>query len=184
MDNHTVHGTANVISNLGDICTCFLPPNTTAALQILDLLINGPIKAHIRKEKATKIFEAFQEKRREYFQMAETDRDKLEFKMPRTTKAEAITNFLKWLQEHCQENEKMKKKVKDKFCELGMAPKENDNGDLEWTDIERLSAGVNCGTVSNFCTEYLDIDEGPENDNNDDDDDDYYNDYDNETTQV
>jgi hypothetical protein len=67
------------------------------------------IKARIRKEKATKIFEGFQAKRREYFQMAEMDLDKLEIKMPMTTKGEAITNFLKWLQEHCQENEKMKK---------------------------------------------------------------------------
>ena len=61
-----------------------------------------------------------------------------------------------------------------------MTPKEMPNGDLEWSDIAKLSAGVNCGAISNFCAEQLDVDEGPENNNEINND----NGHDNETTQV
>jgi len=37
----------------------FLPPNMTSELQVLDLVVNGPIKAHIRKLRATRICKYF-----------------------------------------------------------------------------------------------------------------------------
>ena len=41
------------------IHTAFLPPNMTGLLQVLDLVVNGPIKAHIRRIRALRIVQAF-----------------------------------------------------------------------------------------------------------------------------
>jgi len=161
MDNHSAHKTANVKAALGTIEACYLPPNTTAALQILDLLVNGPIKAHIRKEKAQKIFDAFQRTRRKYQEMNEEERKTLTFKMPTTTKAEAITNYVKWAEENLQNSAKMKESITAKFYDLGMAPKMKEDGTLHWKKIDRLTQSINCGTMSNYIPEFMEFDEGP-----------------------
>ena len=39
----------------------FLPKNMTGELQVLDLVSNGPLKAHIRKKRANTLYKSFQE---------------------------------------------------------------------------------------------------------------------------
>jgi hypothetical protein len=43
-----------------DIDVAFLPPNMTSELQVLDLVVNGPLKAHIRTKRANRLYDAFQ----------------------------------------------------------------------------------------------------------------------------
>jgi DDE superfamily endonuclease len=42
------------------IDVAFLPPNMTSELQVLDLVVNGPLKAHIRTIRANRLYAAFQ----------------------------------------------------------------------------------------------------------------------------
>ena len=60
-DNCGCHKTAaieQVMKDL-DIKVACLPPNMTAILQVLDLVVNGPLKAHIRNNRARKIVKCF-----------------------------------------------------------------------------------------------------------------------------
>jgi DDE superfamily endonuclease len=50
----------HIMSKLGINVAC-LPPNMTAILQVLDLVVNGPLKAHIRNNRANKIVQCFKE---------------------------------------------------------------------------------------------------------------------------
>ena len=63
MDNCGCHKT-DVIINLFKqlkIDMALLPPNMTDLLQVLDLVVNGPIKAHIRTLRAKRLLHAFQD---------------------------------------------------------------------------------------------------------------------------
>lgn len=61
MDNCGSHKTETVdlvMKSIG-INLALYPPNMTAILQILDLVINGPLKAHVRNLRAWRIVAAF-----------------------------------------------------------------------------------------------------------------------------
>ena len=61
-DNCGCHKTTlvdDVISELGVQIAC-LPPNMTGILQVLDLVVNGPLKAHTRNLRGARIVECFQ----------------------------------------------------------------------------------------------------------------------------
>ena len=62
-DNCGCHKTAvvdDVISELGVQIAC-LPPNMTGILQVLDLVVNGPLKAHTRNLRGARIVDSFQD---------------------------------------------------------------------------------------------------------------------------
>ena len=62
-DNCGCHKTTvvdEVIQDMGIQVAC-LPPNMTGVLQVLDLVVNGPLKAHIRNLRGARIVECFQE---------------------------------------------------------------------------------------------------------------------------
>ena len=62
-DNCGCHKTAlvdDVINSLQIHVAC-LPPNMTGILQVLDLVVNGPLKAHSRKLRGSRIVACFQE---------------------------------------------------------------------------------------------------------------------------
>ena len=42
-----------------DIDVAYLPPNMTAILQVLDLVVNGPLKSHVRQLRAKRIVRSF-----------------------------------------------------------------------------------------------------------------------------
>ena len=61
-DNCGCHKTSlvdDVIVELGVQVAC-LPPNMTGVLQVLDLVVNGPLKAHTRNLRGSRIVECFQ----------------------------------------------------------------------------------------------------------------------------
>ena len=57
---HKTDTVDNVISSLQVRVAC-LPPNMTGVLQVLDLVVNGPLKAHSRKLRGSRIVASFQE---------------------------------------------------------------------------------------------------------------------------
>jgi hypothetical protein len=63
MDNCPSHCTQFIKNELtnNSIDYALFPPNMTAILQILDLVVNGPIKAHTRKKNALRTYYQFQE---------------------------------------------------------------------------------------------------------------------------
>ena len=54
-----------VISVLGVQIACLLP-NMTGALQVLDLVVNGPLKAHTKNLRGARIVESFQAFKKKY----------------------------------------------------------------------------------------------------------------------
>lgn len=61
MDNCGVHkgDCLDAIYEEANVEVGYLPPNMTYILQVLDLVVNGPIKAHIRRLRAHRIVEYF-----------------------------------------------------------------------------------------------------------------------------
>ena len=49
---------SNALSEFNIRVAC-LPPNMTAILQVLDLVVDGPLKAHVRNNIANKVVECF-----------------------------------------------------------------------------------------------------------------------------
>ena len=62
---HKVDVVEKQISDMG-VHVALLPPNMTAILQVLDLVVNGPLKAHIRHLRAMVIVESFKEFKAKY----------------------------------------------------------------------------------------------------------------------
>jgi DDE superfamily endonuclease len=57
------HKTTSVMEVIGEIGVdvAFLPKNMTGELQVLDLVVNGPLKAHVRTNRANVLYQSFQE---------------------------------------------------------------------------------------------------------------------------
>ena len=62
-DNCGSHKTTCVYETIEKIGVdvAFLPKNMTGELQVLDRVVNGPLKAHIRKSRANTLYKSFQE---------------------------------------------------------------------------------------------------------------------------
>lgn len=63
MDNCGLHKSPTLqrIYEEANVTVGFLPPNMTYILQVLDLVVNGPLKAHMRELRALRILEYFRE---------------------------------------------------------------------------------------------------------------------------
>lgn len=57
--SHHTSSVTDVIHETG-IDVAFLPPNMTSELQVLDLVVNGPIKSHIKNKRAIRLYDSFQ----------------------------------------------------------------------------------------------------------------------------
>ena len=78
------------------IYTAWLPPNMTGMLQVLDLVVNGPIKAHFRNIRARRIVDAFRQFREDYAREMEKPiglRQRLKFKPPKPSYQEAMQDL-------------------------------------------------------------------------------------------
>ena len=60
-DNCGSHRTSSVRDTIleTDIDVAFLPPNMTSELQVLDLVVNGPIKSHVKNKRAERLYDSF-----------------------------------------------------------------------------------------------------------------------------
>jgi hypothetical protein len=97
-DNCGCHKTAivdSVINSLQIHVAC-LPPNMTGELQVLDLVVNGPLKAHSRKLRGSRIFACFQ-KFAELYNLESlkppAEREILEFEPPKPDMYEGIQDL-------------------------------------------------------------------------------------------
>ena len=57
--SHKTRTVRDVIDEIG-IDVAYLPRNMTSELQVLDLVVNGPRKAHIRTNRANRLYNSFQ----------------------------------------------------------------------------------------------------------------------------
>ena len=103
MDNCGVHQTAAIKKLLkdADIVVMFFPPNMTGYLQMLDLVVNGPIKNHLRNQRALVIYNAFQEHIAAYYaehdKTDEEGREEVRFRPPKPNMLDAIQQLLSCL---------------------------------------------------------------------------------------
>ena len=101
IDNCGLHQTAAVKQLLKDakIEVMFFPPNMTGYLQMLDLVVNGPIKNHLRNQRALVIYNAFQEHIKAYYEehdkTDEEGRDEMRFRPPKPNMLVAIQQLFK-----------------------------------------------------------------------------------------
>lgn len=74
------------------------PKNTTSILQVMDLVVNGPIKQHVRRQRAediVKAFALFQQAYLEECQRIGSDHCDMHFDPPKPTMNDAILDLLK-----------------------------------------------------------------------------------------
>ena len=97
-DNCGCHKTAivdSIINGLQIHVAC-LPPNMTGELQVLDLVVNGPLKAHSRKLRGSRIVACFQ-KFAELYKLESlkppAEREMLEFEPPKPDMYEGIQDL-------------------------------------------------------------------------------------------
>lgn len=84
----------------------FLPENMTGELQVLDLVVTGPLKAHIRSNRAKRLYRSFHEYKVERVvdsNLPRVQRKKLNFNPPKPTMNEGIQDLLRLFKEEMTE---------------------------------------------------------------------------------
>ena len=150
-DNCGCHKTAaieHIMSELGINVAC-LPPNMTAILQVLDLVVNGPLKAHIRNNRANKIVKCFKEYKVLFDENARRDvneRVVLNFVAPKPDMMECVDNLIQLFGPDGDfQKQKFKNDVISSFIKTGTTPCNLDeNGVPNFVDYKEESI---CGTM-------------------------------------
>jgi hypothetical protein len=107
-----------------NIDVAFLPPNMTSELQVLDLVVNGPLKAHIRTIRANRLYEAFQQYKiagAEDQKLEHSIRLNLEVNPPKPTMLEGIKDLILLFKEQFTA-EKFKDYINRTFIKTGTLP--------------------------------------------------------------
>ena len=149
-DNCGSHKTASVMQVIREIGVdvVFLPKNMTGELQVLDLVVNGPLKAHIRTNRANRLYNCFQS----YKEAKAVDsafpahlRKNLDFTPPKPTQLEGIKDLILMFEEQFTE-EKFKCCINRTFIKTGTLPinTENDTGQIKFSKYEKVAS---CGTM-------------------------------------
>jgi DDE superfamily endonuclease len=125
-DNCGSHKTACVrdVIRETNIDVAFLPPNMTSELQVLDLVVNGPLKAHIRTIRANRLYAAFQEyklARNADQKLPPSERLNLDFNPPKPTMIEGIKDLLLLFKEQFTEA-KFRECINRTFTKTGTLP--------------------------------------------------------------
>ena len=147
-DNCGCHKTSmvdEVISELGVQIAC-LPPNMTGVLQVLDLVVNGPLKAHTRNLRGARIVESFQAFSKVYAEEMKKDvheRTVPVFKPPKPEMLQGITDLFDLFAKGFKEN-KFVQGVKRSFINTGCVPIDEES-DVP-TFIEYSKNNI-CGTM-------------------------------------
>ena len=127
-DNCGCHKTASIEEILSelDIKVACLPPNMTAILQVLDLVVNGPLKAHIRNSRAKKIVKVFKEYKvlvDENALKIPCERKRLIFKAPKPDMFECIEDLIHLFgPDGSFQKEKFKNGISTSFQKTGTTP--------------------------------------------------------------
>jgi hypothetical protein len=96
MDNFSAHATKPIYALMKEfgIQEAFFPPNMTHILQVCDLIINGPIKRHVRTQRALKTYHAFQAWLDAYAEMSAAQKRRAKFKPPAPDLAVGILELI------------------------------------------------------------------------------------------
>ena len=103
--SHKTNSVKDIIEET-DIDVAFLPPNMTAELQVLDLVVNGPIKAHVKNKRARRLYDSFQEykiKRLADMNLPRNQRKNPDFMPPRPTMIEGMRDLILLFQDQFTE---------------------------------------------------------------------------------
>ena len=133
MDNVSSHKVdlLDAIFKEANVEVGYFPPNMTQFLQVLDLIINGPLKAHVRRKRGENILQYF----RHYKQLYNSEMDKPEdertmpkWNPPKPTVQECILELINVMydDEESTFNEKrFQDKVQSTFLATGTIPRED-----------------------------------------------------------
>lgn len=118
-----------------------LPKNTTGILQVLDLVVNGPMKAWVRKLRATRIVEAFIKWRDGWSASyaGGAARPAAKFAPPAPTLPQAITDLLLLFRTGFKED-KFQGGIRKSFVKTGCAPKEGATDQLDFNLYEESNS--------------------------------------------
>ncbi len=146
-DNCGSHKTSCVRDIIEEVCidVAFLPPNMTSELQVLDLVVNGPLKAHIRTKRANRLYNAFQtykEARVENSKLEKSLRQNLDFDPPRPTMTEGILDLILLFKEQFNEA-RFQSCINRTFIKTGTLPVA-DPGPITFVNYKKE---ILCGTM-------------------------------------
>ena len=136
MDNCSLHHGEELqpLFDAAGITLAHLPPNMTWLLQVLDLVVNGPIKAHIRNLRAKRILEYFNGYKilfNDQLLLPENERSTPNWDIPKPELRQCILDMISLLGNEFRKP-KFKEGVKRSFINTGCFHK----GDLNRTFVE------------------------------------------------
>ena len=147
VDNAGPHKTAAVEAILKELdidCVCY-PPNMTDILQVLDLIVNKPIKDNIRRIRALVIykeFQLYQEKVRA--EPSQAKRDALEFTPKAPTLKEGVLSLFDFMASKSMTDTSMANSINKSFIDTGTAP----NTEGEWKKYKSKGKSATHGTAA------------------------------------
>ena len=121
----------------------------TGELQVLDLVVNGPLKAHIRINRANRLYNNFQDYKADRVRDSKLlvgQRKNLPFNPPKPTMLEGIQDLILLFKEQFIE-EKSKDCVNRTFIKIGTFPIMKDDCDEPATFVKYKKEQL-CGTLS------------------------------------
>lgn len=121
--SHKTTPVRDVTREIG-IDVAYLPRNMTSELQVLDLVVNGPLKAHIRTNRANRLYKSFQlfkRERDENNKLPLAQRISAEFDPPKPTQLEGVTDLFLLFGNEFQ-SQKFKDCINRSFVKTGTVP--------------------------------------------------------------
>ena len=109
----------------------YFPPNMTQFLQVLDLIINGPLKAHVRRKRGENILQYFIHYKQLYnaeMDKPEDERTMPKWSPPKPTVQECILELINVMyddEESTFNEERFQHKVQSTFLATGTLPRED-----------------------------------------------------------
>ena len=141
-DNLSSHVNSYVVSEFkkAGITAFTLPPKMTMILQVIDLVINGPLKADQRRQRAFKIVDSVEQYGAKAYE-AEQNQKTLDerFEPPSLSLGEGITVFMNSIFEKFNKNDAFKKSVAECFVKVGIFP----DSEGTWSYYSREARGFN-----------------------------------------
>lgn len=155
---HKTNVVQNYIREIG-IDVAYLPPNMTAILQVLDLVVNGPLKSHVRQLRAKRIVKSFKEFLIVYrtdLEKTVDDRENPKFTPPKPEMIQAIVDLFHLFENGFKE-EKFKNGIRSSFIKTGTVPIISMNPDnFEFTQYNSTSISGSMKTVIPLGTKMMD----------------------------
>jgi DDE superfamily endonuclease len=150
-DNCGSHHTASVsdVIRETEIDVAFLPPNMTSELQVLDLVVNGPIKSHIKNKRAIRLYDSFQKYKIDGnadMILPATERKNPVYSPPKPSMIEGILDLILLFEEQFTET-KFRNCINKCFIATGTLPilQEDDSLPVKFMEYRKLQS---FGTLS------------------------------------